>query len=189
MDFQYCPNCQAFNPQGVTHCEQCKAELPPDEPAPPASASAVEPAAALDAPTAAPLLAEPVGATPPAPPPLEAAPEVLERVRHLEAEIAKKPGANALYLQLSQLFADAKRNDLAIRTLERCLERDPRNAYLRHRLEQLGGPPAARPLPGVAATAVRTPGAASSRPPTAKVAMPLRPVYHRPAPGDVSRGP
>jgi hypothetical protein len=194
MDFQYCPNCQAFNPAGVTHCEQCKTELPPEEPTPPPAAPAVElaapaaePAGIPDAGTAEPpAIPAPIATTPQqAPVPFAAPPEVLDRVRHLEAEIEKKPSANALYLQLSQLYLDQQRKDLAIRTLERCLEHDPKNAYLRHRLEQIGGPPAARPLPGAAGTALRPPAAAAPKaasltPPTARVAMPLRPVYRRP---------
>ncbi len=181
MDFQCCPKCEAFNPPGVRHCEQCGTELPPEEIAPePASAPAPEPEQASAPPAAAPPAAAPPAAAPPAaappaaaPPqpalaPLEASPEVLELVRHLEAEIEKKPGANAIYLQLSQHYVDAKRKDLAIRTLERCVEHDPKNAYMRHRLDQLRGPGA----PGAPATHPRLQ--------TAKVALPMRPAYRQP---------
>ncbi len=206
MDFQYCPKCEAFNPPGITHCEQCKAELPPVEdfaPAPgagepmspePAEAAAADPSA--PAATPAPVAPEP--------PPLEAPPEVLAKVQQLEAEIVKKPGANALYLQLSQVYLNAKRKDLAAQVIERCLERDPKNAYLRHRLAQITGAPApgttapsvpagASPAPGSPAPApvpgspAPAPGAAvppsGARPrfAAAPVGMPVRPAY-RPAP-------
>ncbi len=195
MDFQYCPKCEAFNPPGVTHCEQCKAELPPEEEsvAEPPIPLAPEPEPALDEAAAEPIMAEPLFAPPEpqTPAPFEASPDVLGRVQHLEQEIEKKPGANALYLQLSQLYVDGKRKDLAIRTLERCLEHDPKNAYMRHRLDQLGGTPAVPPvLPGSAVArpaaaaqpvAAGTTAAPAPRPKlqTATVAMPMRPV-HRP---------
>jgi hypothetical protein len=201
MDFQYCPKCEAFNPLGVTHCEQCKAELPPVEdlvpppaiPMAPSDQPAPEEAAAEE-----PLMMEALvpPPQPEAPAPFEASPEVLGRVQHLEAEIEKKPGANALYLQLSQLYVDGKRKDLAIRTLERCLEHDPKNVYMRHRLEQLGGTPATPPaVPRAAASAPGAPTAATPaqpaagtsaapalrpRPQTATVATPMRPAYRPP---------
>jgi Tol biopolymer transport system component len=72
-----------------------------------------------------------------APPPFEAAPEVLARAEHLRRRIAEKPEAKALHLQLSQLYIDAGRKDLALAVLEQLLAADPQNPYVRHRLDQL----------------------------------------------------
>ena len=137
MDFQICPKCEALNPPNVKQCEQCKAELPevPEftpPPAPPAPEPEAEPEPAAEA----------------AERPFEAAPPVLARIQELEAGIAAKPNANALYLQLCQIYVDGDRKDLAVRTLERALEHDSKNVYIRHRLDQLTGvvaPPAAAP--------------------------------------------
>jgi hypothetical protein len=186
VDFQYCPKCEAFNPPGATHCEQCQAELPAEDLAPRETAPEGEGAApVIEEVAAEPPMAEPpvpqapapqTPAQPAGPPslpaPFDASPEILERVQQLEAEIQKKPNANALYLQLSQLYLDGKRKDLASRALERCLERDPKNVYMRHRLEQLTGI-------GPARAAAPVPGATAGRPlpPSARTATPLRPVH------------
>jgi Tol biopolymer transport system component len=77
--------------------------------------------------------------------PFEAAPEVLARVEHLERRIAEKPDAKALYLQLSQVYSDAGRKDLAASVLDRLLAVDPQNHYVRHRLDQLKRPGASAP--------------------------------------------
>jgi Tol biopolymer transport system component len=77
----------------------------------------------------------------PTPPPFDASEEILTRVGALQERIAQKPEASALYLQLSQVYADAGRRDLAREVVRRLLDRDPKNVYVRHRLEQLERPP------------------------------------------------
>jgi Tol biopolymer transport system component len=62
---------------------------------------------------------------------------VLARAEHLRSRITEKPDAKALYLQLSQLYIDAGRKDLALAVLEELLAADPQNPYVRHRLDQL----------------------------------------------------
>jgi Tol biopolymer transport system component len=132
MDFQLCPECDTLNPPGAKTCEQCKAVLPevPDFAPPPSPPPEPEPE----------LEPEPEPATTEVTdPPFEAAPGVLAQVSQLEAQIEAKPDANALYLQLAKLYTEGDRKDLAIRTLGRCLEHDPKNVYIRHRLSQLTG--------------------------------------------------
>jgi hypothetical protein len=134
MDFQSCPECDTLNPPGAKTCQQCKAVLPevPDFAPPPSPPPEPEP--------------EPEPAPPePADQPFEAAPEILAHVSQLEAQIEATPDAHALYLQLAKLYVDADRKDLAIRALERCLERDPKSVYIRHRLNQLTGATAGSP--------------------------------------------
>jgi hypothetical protein len=152
MDFQSCPECDTLNPPGAKTCEQCKAALPevPDFAPPPSPPPEPEPEPEP----------EPVEA---ADQPFEAAPEVLAQVSQLEAQIEAKPNANALYLQLAKLYTDGQRKDLAIRTLERCLEHDPKNVYIKHRLSQLTGataPPTALAAPPPPAPASPTAHAA-----------------------------
>ena len=150
MDFQSCPECDTLNPPGAKTCEQCKAVLPevPDFAPPPSPPPEPEPEPEP----------EPVEA---ADQPFEAAPEVLAQVSQLEAQIEAKPNANALYLQLAKIYTDGQRKDLAILTLERCLEHDPNSVYIKHRLGQLTGATAA-PTPA-AAIETNTPGAVHDR--------------------------
>jgi hypothetical protein len=190
MDFQICPKCEALNPPNVKQCEQCKAELPevpefappPAPPAPPAPEPEPEPEPAPEA----------------AERPFEAAPPVLAKVQELEAGIAAKPNANALYLQLCQIYVDGDRKDLAVRTLERALEHDPKNVYIRHRLDQLTGvvaPPAPAAAPGSPAPAA-APGVSASRSPGRRpttsavhpVVRPARPARRHPRRRAPSRG-
>ncbi len=180
MDFQICPKCEALNPPTVKQCEQCKAELPEvPEFVPPPAPPATEP--------------EPEPQPEPGERPFEAAPEVLARVQELEAGIEAKPNANALYLQLCQIYVEGDRKELAIRTLERCLEHDPKNVYIRHRLNQLTGavaPPApiapqaavpGSPAPTATPAAAATPAVSAARPADSRPPMSaLRPVV-RPA--------
>ena len=64
-------------------------------------------------------------------------PQVAEKVKALEDQIAAQPRAKALYLQLSQLHADNGHKAQAIATLERCLVVDPGNALVKHKLSLL----------------------------------------------------
>jgi Tol biopolymer transport system component len=185
MDFQSCPECEALNPPGAKQCEQCKAllpEVPEFSPPPPPAPPVLEP--------------EPQPEPEPAPAeegdrPFAAPPQILARVEQLEADIEKKPNANGLYLQLSQVYAEGDRRDLAVRTLERCLEHDPKNVYIRHRLSQLTGVPEAPVLPappgsppgssaGTTKPAHPAPGRLGGRPPTSTVQPVRRPA--RPTP-------
>ncbi len=193
MDFQYCPKCDAFNPPGVTHCEQCQAELPQVEDAVPVPTPPDLETAPADTPPGPGVAEPPAAPVPESPVPFDAPPEVLERIRHLDAAIERKPGATALHIQLAQLYADGQREDLAVRVLERYLEGDPRNAVIRHRLQQLGATPPASPAAVVSAPvtpvapaanvgAPGPPGAPAARPqaPIARVARPIRPAYRPP---------
>jgi dipeptidyl aminopeptidase/acylaminoacyl peptidase len=76
----------------------------------------------------------------PAAPGADLPPEAARKVTALEAQIAANPKAKALYLQLSQLYQEAGRKDLAKAALERLLAVEPGNAYARHRLDQLRRP-------------------------------------------------
>ena len=67
----------------------------------------------------------------------ELPPQVAAKVEALEGQIAAQPKAKALYLQLSQLYADNGRKAQAIQALERCLAVDPGNALVKHKLNLL----------------------------------------------------
>jgi dipeptidyl aminopeptidase/acylaminoacyl peptidase len=67
----------------------------------------------------------------------ELPPPVAEKARALEAQIAAQPKAKALYLQLSQIYADNGHTAQAIEVLERCLVADPGNALVKHKLNLL----------------------------------------------------
>lgn len=67
----------------------------------------------------------------------ELPPQVAEKVKALEAQIAAQPKAKALYLQLAQIYVDNGRKAEGIRTLERCLLIDPGNALVKHKLNLL----------------------------------------------------
>ncbi len=173
MEFVPCPQCGAFNSSSLRECAECHASLPDEPPAPPAIAFAPaasapagdqEPTAVAEAPAQA------------GPPPLEAPPEVLAKAQQLETALAEKPSARALCLQLAQLYLDANRKDLAARAIERGLEVDPKNTYLRHRLAQITG--SAAPLPAVEGTA---PGARGTTVAFQPVQRPAPPAT-RPAP-------
>src|SRR5687767_8161416 len=147
MELVACPSCGAFsNTEAV--CSECGVAIPD------------EPVAVASIPTSAPAAdPEPVPEAPPTPAAFEAAPEVLARIDDLEAQIAKKPQAPALYLQLSKVYAEAGRMDLATAAVERFLAVDPGNAYMRHKLAQLTGTPEAvraSPAPAAARTASGT---------------------------------
>ena len=166
MELVPCPKCGAFNDGAATECAQCRSPLD------------AEPDAAASAPIAlAPM--EPA----PEPPPAEetfveeapafaafdAPADVLAKIEHLEKEIAQKPKVPGFYIQLSKIYLDGKRKDLAILVLERLLAVDPGNAYVRHKHAQLTGvPEAAAPAtagrpPAMAATAAAAPAAAAGR--------------------------
>lgn len=179
MDFVPCPKCGAFNAPTSAACEACGSPLD-------AEAEAVAPLTFKTEPEpapAAPAEEEPV-VEPAEPPAFEAAPEVQARIEKLEGEIAQKPQARALYLQLAQVYTDGKRTDLAANVLERGIAADPGNVYLKHKLAQLTG----RPEPKVPVDAQAAPGAPPTQPtpaaapaqpgtagpPTARVAVPER---------------
>jgi Tol biopolymer transport system component len=133
MDFVNCPACQTLNPPGSVRCGQCKADIP--EPPPPAPPSTGETTPAEPAAVAAPTAPEA------SPPPFVADDQTVVRVQALETQIAAKPGARALYLQLAQIYIDGGRPELAIAVFERCLKVDPANVLVRHKLAQLTGRP------------------------------------------------
>jgi Tol biopolymer transport system component len=172
MDFAACPKCGAMNAPDADSCSACKSPLDavPDAPAIVLKAEPEPPPA------------EPAAF--PAPPAFEAAPEVRAKIAALEADIAKRPQAKALYLQLVQIYLDAKRPDLAEAVLRRGLALDPANPTFRHRLGQLTGRPEAK----VAIAGVTDGAAAPSRPADrfAPVALASRPP--RPAPRPAPRG-
>ena len=137
MEFVPCSQCPELAPKGQTKCPACGAPL-------------LAEAAADAAPATA--------ATPPAytPPVLRPAlpPEVQSQAQSLEEEIKAKPTAKALYLKLAEVYEGAGRRDLATATLNRLLEIEPGNTYVKHRLSLLERPPseasrtaAAMPIP------------------------------------------
>lgn len=67
----------------------------------------------------------------------ELPPQVAEKLQALEAQIAAQPKAKALYLQVAQLYADNGHKAQAIEVLERCLQVDPGNALVKHKLNLL----------------------------------------------------
>jgi hypothetical protein len=104
MDFVPCPKCGAFNAPTSAACEACGSALDAEVEAAAPLTFKTEPVPEPEVP------AEPGSpAEPAAPPAFEAAPEVLARIEKLEGEIAQKPQARALYLQLAQVYTDGKR--------------------------------------------------------------------------------
>jgi Tol biopolymer transport system component len=181
MELVPCPACGAFSPSGAAVCADCKAPLPAEpEPdaAPPIRLAPMEPEEPAEA---GPVVAE----APAGPAPFEGPPELMAKADQLEAEIAQKPTAPALFLQLAKIYAEANRQDLAIGVLERFLDLDPKNVYVRHRLAQLTGK--AEPAP--AAPAARSTPAVRSAPETrgapAEVASFQAGMARRPAPAPV----
>ena len=167
MDFAPCPKCGAMNAPDAVSCAECKSPLDA-EPEAPAIGLKAEPE---------PAPAEPEPA--PAPPPFEAAPEVLAKVAKLEADIAQRPQARALYAQLAQLYADGHRTDLAVAVLERGLAVDPANVTFRHRIAQLTGRTQAKvAIPGVTDAPASAPSARAGA--TVRVAPVFRPTYSAP---------
>jgi hypothetical protein len=57
----------------------------------------------------------------------------------LEAQIAARPEAKALYVKLADLYQQAGRKDAAIAVLDRLLGVDPKNVLAKHRLDVLRG--------------------------------------------------
>jgi dipeptidyl aminopeptidase/acylaminoacyl peptidase len=136
MDFVPCPACGVMNAGAAETCAECKAPLD-------AEPEAIAPLTFVAEPEdAAPEPAEPE--VPQGPPPFEGPDAVKEQVAKLLADIAAKPEARALYLQLSGIYAQHGRRDLAAEVVQRALERDPQNTYLRHKLAQITGTPEAR---------------------------------------------
>jgi Tol biopolymer transport system component len=154
MELAPCPKCGAFSNADATECAECHAPLDAEPEAgssPPIAFAPMEPA-----PEPPPTAAAPVEE---GPAPFDAPPEMQAKVERLEADIAQKPSAPALYIQLTKVYVDANRKDLALATLDRLLAIDPTNAYVRHKRAQLTGMPEAAaqtPAPaGPAATAAR----------------------------------
>jgi Tol biopolymer transport system component len=166
MDFAPCPKCGAFNAPDAAACSECRSPLDaePDAPATPLALKA-EPETPLEEPPEA----RPEPAAPDPLPAFDAAPDILAKVAKLEADLAQKPQAKALYLQLAQIYVDGKRNDLAAAVIERGLAFDPNNVYFRHRLGQVTGRPEPKaPAGGLVAQAatVQHPAARLPRPAT-----------------------
>lgn len=182
MDFVFCPQCEQMNPPETQACQHCKADLSaiPDAP-----------------PVAHPLAsAAPPPAEEPAEPPAPAAP-LPPHIQALEDAVKASPTARALYLQLAQAYESAGQRDRAKATLERYLQIDPNNVWIKQRLDamarQAGGgqaaaPAASTPAATPAATIPRPGGATATAafavpPPPAPRPRPLppRPFWQRPA--------
>ncbi len=186
MELVYCSACEAFSTPGATVCQKCGAAIS-DEPAlfsgPLLVANPIEEPPAPE---------EPPVPEVPALPPFEGAPEVVAKVSALEAAIDTDPSLKTPYLQLSQVYAEAKRRDLAAAVLERFLEVDPNNAYVRHRLTQVTAAQAAA-APGTPEKTPAPRSAAAPRP--APALMPTSPRHtvapvglaQRPAPPVIRR--
>lgn len=115
-------------------------------------------------------------------PPFDAPPPVLAKVQELEGAIEQKPTARALYLQLAQLYVDAKRKDLAAATLERGLALDPTSTYLKHRLAQVKGEAPAVAGAAAAAPAVRRAATVAFQPVVRPQAPPVKNQLRGPTP-------
>ena len=177
MELAPCPKCGAFSDADAKECSECHAPLDaePEAASSPLIAFApIEPAPEPEPPPPEEAAIEEA----PAPAAFDAAPDVRAKVDRLEAEIAQKPTAPGLYIQLAKVYTDANRKDLAIATLERLLAVDPTNTYVRHKHAQLTGVPevaAHDPTPAGSAAVARPPataarGAATTARPSAGVA-------------------
>ena len=149
MELAPCPKCGAFSGADAKECSQCHAPLDAE---PEAGSSPPIGLAPIDTPPA----------PPPAPAPFDAPPEVQAKVAELEADIAHKPGVAGFSLQLSKIYVEANRKDLAIAALERLLAVDPSNAYVRHKHAQLIGVPETAAHPSASAGVAAARGAARS---------------------------
>jgi Tol biopolymer transport system component len=183
MELVYCSECQGFSSPGSKVCQQCGKPIK-DEP---------EVVAAVPSIAAKPIEEPPVAETPPeeaAPelPPFDAPPEVVAKADGLLAAIEKDPAVKTPYLQLSQLYAERKRRDLATSVLERYLEVDPNDANVKHRLAQLARPAvtAAAAAPTAAAAPVPRAAARPATMPPQKIYSPAG-VAHRPPPPVIRR--
>lgn len=182
MDFAACPKCGAMNAPDAETCAECRSTLSAEPDAPPI-AFKPDPEAAAPSPPGPP--------PPAAPAPFDGPPDVQARLAKLEADIAQRPQARALYAQLAQAYVDNGRTDLALAALERGLAIDPHNAMFRHRIAQLTGSAEARvTIPGVMDTSVggaraaahpAVAGVPAAAPPrggaTASAAPVMRPAY------------
>ncbi len=158
MELVPCAQCGSFNDASAGTCKDCHAPLP-DEPESPPSIAVAAPETVAPEPEAPPAPdAEPA--------PFDAPPEVLAKVQELEAAIAQKPSARAIWLQLAQIYVDGKRRDLAAQVVERCLALDPTSGFLKHRLAQIKGE-VASPPPPARAGAPPAPPSATAAPPRA----------------------
>ena len=179
MDFVPCPKCGTFNPPAATDCQECKSPLDAEMDAPALTFKADPPPEPEPEPQPPAPAHEPAAA----PATFETTPEVRAKIDALEAGIAQKPLARALYLQLAQIYTDAKRADLAAAVLERGIAADPGNVYLRHKLAQVTGKPEARvPEAKVAETPPPArPGATMAATPVMRTAAPSLPRVAPPA--------
>src|SRR6266850_1153664 len=124
MELAPCPKCGAFSDAAAKECAECHAPLD------------AEP----DAGSSPPIAFAPIEVAPEPPPTasaFDAPPEVQAKVDRIEADIAQKPSAPGLYIQLAKVYVEANRKDLAAATLERLLVIDPANTYVRHKHAQL----------------------------------------------------
>ncbi|MBN2369042.1 MAG: PD40 domain-containing protein [Vicinamibacteria bacterium] len=145
MELIHCPECDTLNPPGVSVCQQCHTPLPEIADKPP-EARKEETVAAPENGAPTPVPADSGSPAAVEPVPFEGSSEILARVASLRKSIERNPTAKALYLQLSQIYADGGRKDLAVTVLEDLLEVDPKNVYVRHRADQLKRP-AVSPAP------------------------------------------
>jgi len=186
MELIVCSECQGFSSPGSKLCQQCGAAIKEEAPPVPSIPAAAPPAEEEPAPQEA-------TDEGPSVPAFDGPPEIMAKLGALETAIAKDPSSKTPYLQLSQAYAEAKRLDLAAAVLERFLEVDPNNAYVRHRLAQIAAKrdgtapaaaeqPAAQPVPGAAAAAGpvaaprKTPGTLPPRQAISQVALAQRPA-------------
>lgn len=167
MELVPCPKCGAFNDGSATECAQCHSPMDAE----PDAAAAAPIAFAFVEPPPEPEPPPPEAAVDDAPAPFEASPEIQARIDGLEAQIASRPTLPGNYIQLSKVYVEARRNDLAAAVLERLLAVDPGNAYVRHKHAQLTGVPEAAAAAPAAATVAR---AASSAPAARASAAPVR---------------
>lgn len=171
MELVHCLSCDVLNPPGSTVCQQCHKPLPEvAENSPSARPEVKEELDTTQAEGAAPAESTP--------PPFEASPEVLAQVERLQQRIAESPDAKALYLQLSKIYVDTGRKDLAIGVMEQLLTVDPRDVYIQHRLDQLKNPVAA-PVPSSRGTVASRPRP-RPRPPSGPLEKARELAFRRP---------
>jgi Tol biopolymer transport system component len=163
MELVPCPKCGEFNDASAAACAQCHS---PMDAAPVAAAPTPIALRPLEE-AAPPPPAEEAALEPP--PAFEPPPEVQARIDRIESDIAARPTAPGGYVQLSKVYAEAGRKDLAVEALDRLLAIDPANAFARHKRSQLTGVPETAVATGTVAPSpaavggVARPGAGAPR--------------------------
>jgi len=164
MELVPCPRCGAFNDGTAAECAQCHSPMDAEPDAAAATPIAFAPVEAPPEPEPPPPAEEPA---PEARAPFEATPEARARIDAIESQIAARPALPGNYIQLSKVYVEAGRSDLAAQALERLLAIDPGNAYVRHKHAQLTGVPESRASAPAAAPAPVTTTAAARPAPAA----------------------